>query len=68
MAGYSRMEITALCKRVEGTANSITCIHPTQAADIRTAVMLLRLTIQLADIEEVDVIGGSSNLIPMRKS
>jgi hypothetical protein len=68
MARYTRMEIEALCKRVEDTANKrkFYVTYPQHAADLKTMVMLLRLTIQLADIQEIEEI-GPSNVVHLHK-
>jgi hypothetical protein len=48
------MEITELSKRLEARANSIANLHPSSAADLRAAAMLLRLMPALAEVQIVE--------------
>lgn len=54
MARFTRMEIRELCKSLENDANNIVSLHPAIAGRLKTATLLLRLTIALAEIEEVE--------------
>jgi hypothetical protein len=48
------MEITELSKRLEARANSIATPHPSSAADLRAAAMLLRLMLALTEVQAVE--------------
>ena len=54
MARYTRIQITDLCKQIEKDANNIVSLHPAMSGRMKTMVLLLKLMVQLADIEEVD--------------
>jgi hypothetical protein len=54
MARYTRMEITALSRRLEASADSIANPQPHHAGDLRAAAMLLRLMLALADVQVVE--------------
>jgi hypothetical protein len=62
MARYSRNEIRELCNRLEARANSALNSQPSQAADLNAAAMLLRLFIQIAEVEVVETSIGSSSI------
>jgi hypothetical protein len=54
MARYTKMEITALSRRLEARADSIANPQPNHAGDLRAAAMLLRLMLALADVQVVE--------------
>jgi hypothetical protein len=54
MARYTRMQISDLCKQIEDDASTLLTVRPAISGRMKTMVMLLRLTTQLADIKEIE--------------
>lgn len=55
MARYSRIEIEALCKRLEARAKSVALKdQPELVADLKAASLLLMLVLALSEIESVE--------------
>jgi hypothetical protein len=60
MATYSRSDITALSNRLEARADSVFCDQRETAKDMKAAALLLRLMLQLSDVQKVETtVGGT---------
>jgi hypothetical protein len=62
MAKYTRPEIEALCKRMEGRAASMVLKdQPELIGDMKAASLLLRLMLALSEIESLETDHGSTH-------
>lgn len=61
MAKYNRQEIIDLSNRLENRANSILTVQPSMSADMKAAALLLRLMLNLSDVETVEMTVGDAS-------
>jgi hypothetical protein len=60
VATYCRSDITALSNRLEARADSVLRDQMETAKDMKAAALLLRLMLQLSDVEKVETtVGGA---------
>jgi hypothetical protein len=67
MAKYTRIAITDLCKQLERDANNLVSLHPAISGRMKSAALLLRLTTQLADIQEIETIANNLVVLPKKQ-
>jgi hypothetical protein len=60
VAAYCRSDITALSNRLEARADSVLRDQMETAKDMKAAALLLRLMLQLSDVEKVETAAGGA--------